>query len=117
MTHQVSSQDPSRRSDIPSGHETITRYRIPLTLNKLSEYLDWRRTTLEPSSTLHTITSIIWSFLPNASIQHYSIHFKHATDHKVLESIPSSPPVLTTTSPKGELLIMVECIKKSEIYS
>eukprot|EP01083_Nonionella_stella_P124897 377413_1 len=91
---------------------------IPLTLNNLSQFLDWRY-TLPQAPTLYKIASIIWLYLPPSSVQHYSINFDHSNEIKPYQSEEdTSPPVLVTSSPKGDLLVMVQSVRKSEeMYS
>eukprot|EP01084_Bolivina_argentea_P289776 497660_1 len=64
---------------------------IPLTLANLSQYFDWKH-TVSQAPTLHKIASVIWSYLPNAEPEEYSVNFQHAADHVTLETAPKAPP-------------------------
>ena len=51
-------------------------------------------------------------------MEHYSINFSQTESNEVVEKgALSSPPTIVTTSPKGDLLIMVEIMKKMDDYS
>eukprot|EP01084_Bolivina_argentea_P100739 180768_1 len=94
-----------------SNKQQTLKDTIPLTLINLAQFFDWKRTS-QQAPTLFKIASVIWLYLPNARLEEYSVNFSDAASNSVLEFAPKSPPVIATTSPKGEILIMVESMKK-----
>eukprot|EP01084_Bolivina_argentea_P051821 95298_1 len=91
---------------------------IPVTITNLALYFDWRRGQFAQSPTLFKIASTIWLYLEYTKLEEYSINFASATENTVLPyGTYHSPPVLVTTSPKGEILIMVQNMKKLPEYS
>merc|ERR1719361_489689 len=91
---------------------------IPLTIENLALYFDWRQTSLAQAPTLYKIASCIWQYIEYTKMEHYCIDFGQTESNKVVElGALSSPPTIVTTSPKGDLLIMVEIMKKMDDYS
>eukprot|EP01084_Bolivina_argentea_P148330 259352_1 len=101
----------SSGEDVPmpkSKNQHILKDTVSLTLNNLSSYFQGWKCSVPQAPTLHKIASVIWLYLPNDSMEEYVVNFEDATNHKIIESVPKSAPVLATTSPKGDILLMVE---------
>eukprot|EP01084_Bolivina_argentea_P112047 199855_1 len=96
---------------------------IPLTLPNLALYFDWRRTQLPQAPTLLKIASTIWTYLKAAPVQQHTVSLTEATENHILEhpNAPkdtyNTPPCIVTTSPCGDLLVMIQYMKKFEDYS
>eukprot|EP00484_Ammonia_sp_Unknown_P030589 CAMPEP_0197050048 /NCGR_PEP_ID=MMETSP1384-20130603/25038_1 /TAXON_ID=29189 /ORGANISM="Ammonia sp." /LENGTH=758 /DNA_ID=CAMNT_0042482409 /DNA_START=86 /DNA_END=2362 /DNA_ORIENTATION=- len=95
---------------------------VPLTIENLALYFDWRRGAFEQSPTLFKLASIIWLYLPEIPMETYYVNFESTSENKVIQSagavgnMMGRPPAIVTTSPKGDLLIMVENQKKLDDY-
>eukprot|EP00486_Rosalina_sp_Unknown_P006764 CAMPEP_0201573746 /NCGR_PEP_ID=MMETSP0190_2-20130828/17759_1 /ASSEMBLY_ACC=CAM_ASM_000263 /TAXON_ID=37353 /ORGANISM="Rosalina sp." /LENGTH=798 /DNA_ID=CAMNT_0048001073 /DNA_START=22 /DNA_END=2418 /DNA_ORIENTATION=- len=92
---------------------------VPLSLENLSQYFDWRRGSFDESPTLFTIATVIWQYLPKMDMVKYTVNFADATENKVVEigmNIMAAPPVICTTSPKGDLVIMTQNMKQLTEY-
>eukprot|EP01084_Bolivina_argentea_P006606 12530_1 len=86
-----------------------------LVLPNLSAYLDWRAKPPK-SPTLHKIASVIWQYLPPPSIETYTVCLGESKQYKVVkpEGLRTSPSVLAASSPRGDMLLMMECVKKTD---
>jgi len=94
---------------------------VPLTLSHLSHYFDWRHSSysFNHSPILYRIATTIWLYLPQIPPEQYSVDFSEADDVSLVvsHSLQSRPPAMVTTSPKGDLLVLLEVQRDLDDYA
>merc|ERR1719361_209396 len=72
---------------------------IPLTIENLALYFDWRQASLAQAPTLYKIASTIWQYIEFTKMESYSINFEQTESNELVEKgTLSSPPTIVTTS-------------------
>eukprot|EP01084_Bolivina_argentea_P068338 124397_1 len=114
---QASTSTPTGTSKRRLVNKKVEKDTIPLTIANLAEYFDWRRGHFEQSPTLYKIATTIWTYLETIPMQTYTVNFAAATENETLtRDAYHAPPCLITTSPRGDLLVMVINMKKLPEY-